>query len=951
MPLFGSEEEEKGFWPNTGSKVLNVLEVLERPAQALKVGVKEAADGDEDGFFSGVKQGWMGEDEVRTLDLYDPETVEKHPFLTGVTGFLGDVLTDPLTYTGTGLAKGALKGAAATYKAVPGSDAATKILTEVGDSDFVQGLAQKFNVSWGEAKQIHGRAKQANDMLFGFGNSIDNVVKEYKKWADSRASELGMDRDELDTAFRTWGEKHNFGDNLQSYSTLDDGGLQTRDYMQIRDILGNEGRALAASHRNIYDTLLEQERRLGIRTGEFGQQGKVGDIWQGERGYMPHIATPSARAKYADDYANTKPLQRDGFVEGRTIDASIDEANALYQERYGFNVFHTDPAVMLGVRYSNSAAAQSHAWFREQVKQFGQTAKTVKKPYKWETTRDGRRFKQYVDEGEDYDGVDYYHSKPGLAPKKGRRSTDDWERIVDIDGTERWYPKNIAKQIKEREEFILGTGSSNEFLKWYDQIQNGWKKWTLGVRPSYHTRNAVGNMFNAYTLAGVKNPMLYINAGRLQAKVMRGEELLKEGNFMGTGMSEYRLWEAMNANGVVSKHQYGIDVVRETEERMEELAGFKKTGADRARNLYADNKFVEAGFAAGSTIEQNARIAVFMDKMRRAKGSDKFYDPATGNKIRIADNKGADGKTDVLGGKIAFANQEVKKSLFDYSDLSGFERKVLKRFMPFYTWSRKNIPAQLEALVTNPQRMEHLNIARAQFEYMGGRPDEEDIGPFWKGRVPVFLGKEKDNVRKVVSLLNWAPIADIERVYEALGDPKQILKDMASPLMKVPLEHMFNYDSFREKPIKEYQGQTKDFLGIALPAKVAHAAQILVPLADLNRVNPMGVFGMKTRDPVTGEESSTAAFGGLGALRESGSVDVPGLARFIRFMFGVQEYDVNLATNEYWKQKNFVKDVQRLKTYLKVALAKGQNRRAQELYDLADEFLSGDTRQPIFYGK
>ena len=57
MPLltggysFGKkEEEEKGFLPATGSAVLNVLELLERPSQALKVGIKESLDGDEDGF-------------------------------------------------------------------------------------------------------------------------------------------------------------------------------------------------------------------------------------------------------------------------------------------------------------------------------------------------------------------------------------------------------------------------------------------------------------------------------------------------------------------------------------------------------------------------------------------------------------------------------------------------------------------------------------------------------------------------------------------------------------------------------------------------------------------------------------------------------------------------------------------------------------------------------------
>ena len=74
----------------------------------------------------------------------------------------------------------------------------------------------------------------------------------------------------------------------------------------------------------------------------------------------------------------------------------------------------------------------------------------------------------------------------------------------------------------------------------------------------------------------------------------------------------------------------------------------------------------------------------------------------------------------------------------------------------------------------------------------------------------------------------------------------------------------------------------------------------------------MGVFGEKTVDPVTGEEKSTRAFGGIGASREAGSVDVPGLARTIRFFLGVQQYDLDLSKNKFWRQKNFVKDIQSL---------------------------------------
>ncbi len=62
---------------------------------------------------------------------------------------------------------------------------------------------------------------------------------------------------------------------------------------------------------------------------------------------------------------------------------------------------------MAGVRYSNSAAAQSRAWFRKEVERFG------------------------LKRGE---------MKPGQAPEKGFQSLSDYVQIKDLDGTYRSYP-------------------------------------------------------------------------------------------------------------------------------------------------------------------------------------------------------------------------------------------------------------------------------------------------------------------------------------------------------------------------------------------------------------------------------------------------------------------------------------------------------------------------------
>ena len=155
---FSSEEERrKKKGPGVGSKLLYGISLLERPAQALKVGVKEAIDDDDEGFVEGLKQGWLGEDEVRGQDVMFPkEYIEKHPILAGISGFLFDVATDPLTYAGGFLFKGASAGAKAAYRTLPGSsrEAVAKGVKDLGQSKIVEDIARGVNVPYGKAKQV-----------------------------------------------------------------------------------------------------------------------------------------------------------------------------------------------------------------------------------------------------------------------------------------------------------------------------------------------------------------------------------------------------------------------------------------------------------------------------------------------------------------------------------------------------------------------------------------------------------------------------------------------------------------------------------------------------------------------------------------------------------------------------------------------------------------------------
>ena len=1019
--------KKKKYGPGVGSKLLYGLSLLERPAQALKVGIREAADEDEEGFLEGAKKGWLGEEEVRGQEvLFDKEYMEKHPIMAGIGGFLFDVATDPLTYLGGYVFKAAGVGAKAGFGALPaGAQGAMSTAAKtMRDSKYVEGMARGLNIPYGKARQVKTYSLEHLNKLQMAKNESDEMINAYQKFAKKRARELGLKgkegQEKIHSAFRNY---------------IEQGGHKANPMWQANKgkyiDLGTDGYKMADRHAQRYEDMLTLERGRKIRVGEVGRQI---DIFDPIYGYFPHIATKAARREYGSDI--TEFMTSQGFMKARFQPGITDDINERMWTAMGEeNMFHTNPAIAMGVRSRQHAAAMEASWFKEEItnplrgmglwfrrnpNNLTQMQVRGKRNGLWKTLdptdpEDAKIISGYQDTK--LDSFKQYKWKEETLPDGTIQEVPSKEVLSTFK-----MPRDVANMVKERHELMVGGKKQGDFLQFYDDVQNGWKRWTLSIRPAYHTRNMVGNYLNAFMLSGVTNARRFWDAGGLQKKALQGK-LDDTVDFVGSGtkddygpFTEQKIYDEINQRGGIGG-LYSQEIMRTAEEEIEATL---KYGNPAIRLLRGDVAAVKGAFFAGSQLENNARIGVFLDTLAKARKNPskfKWYDPDSGRVMKLSDaknfaisrrtgdlrrltkyekqlknNRGPDGlpllpeerasilnrqnkilnrveaewktKVDPLGKadktpetkvmlqglakhdaeKALFdvAGFEMKKSLFDYSDLSKFERNFMKRVIPFYTWSRKNIPAQLQGLVKNPQRAEKLQIAREQFEHQGGSPEDRDVGPMWSGTVPIFLGKENEGVRSFFSLLNYAPIADLERI----ANPQEILKQMVSPLAKEPLEQISNYDFFRERKMREYKGQSKDFLGVSMPPRAWHALQLLVPLVELNRLNPANVFGLQ-RPGETGDLEVTKGWYGLGALRESNPVDIPGLARTIRFFAGVRRYDLDLQKSRDWNKKKFVRDLNTLKGRLKWAKKKGQRRKAEELMALIDAVISGEVTNPL----
>jgi len=144
---------------------------------------------------------------------------------------------------------------------------------------------------------------------------------------------------------------------------------------------------------------------------------------------------------------------------------------------------------------------------------------------------------------------------------------------------------------------------------------------------------------------------------------------------------------------------------------------------------------------------------------------------------------------------------------------------------------------------------------------------------------------------------------------------------MGTPLVKVPLELIMNYDTFRSKKIDPSQkgpfwgkfGEgffkigkgSQDFLGLQVTPKQKHLLQSLVLLGEIDRLNPWNVFG----DREGGKKSwaGTARHGR----------DILESSRWIRAALGARIYKRAKGEAVTRKALNFASDIIYLQEKLK----------------------------------
>ena len=347
-----------------------------------------------------------------------------------------------------------------------------------------------------------------------------------------------------------------------------------------------------------------------------------------------------------------------------------------------------------------------------------------------------------------------------------------WKRVADLP----WVvPEKYADEIINATRRVA---DPKPFFKYLNAATGPWRIFATVLNPGFHMRNRISNWWNMWVAygPGVLNPKLRGELHHIKKAFSEGRLDEAIPGVLGKKVTVGEFMNAMERAGASDFAAHGAwsvmsepSVVKQAEEIVRNYFPKVKKVALRANPLSQEFILAQLGRKLGRFIEENDRLVTALYVLKQTGSMDEA----------------------IMG---------MKKVLFDYNNLSNLEKNVLRSIMPFYTWTRNNIPYQIEKMLEQPGKYLAIGKTKRALEdwsAIEGRQYTPDYFqrlwampmPFRISGEPVYWNPD----------LPWQDLA----MFQSPKELGQTAWGMLNPWLKVPLEKMFNKELFLGRTIKE----------------------------------------------------------------------------------------------------------------------------------------------------
>ena len=364
------------------------------------------------------------------------------------------------------------------------------------------------------------------------------------------------------------------------------------------------------------------------------------------------------------------------------------------------------------------------------------TAKSALKDAKAELKAANKQYKKAV-EGKANKAV-----KPGLQVDS--RATDKWGNPIA-------FPQEAAQGFLRLERIVSGDDSTiDNFVRTFGKWQGVWKVIVTIMNPGYRVRNTMTDMWNMW-LAG-SGPVAVQKYGIKAARTMKAASNGEPAAFG---------WVQEAANHGILAGIFAGDIAR--------VEKYFKYGGKTARALRKDHEYISLTTKIMQDFNKSAENWGRMTHyMWRRQG---------------------------LGESAGEAAQKVKMAHFDYEDLTPFEQKIRDTIFPFYTWTRKNIPYQVQMIFKEPGRYSAFPKLAQEMSYVANTDPNTPVPEHVETGMGIPIGGGKYYMPQF-------GVSDL-MVFQNAKEPFDRAASMLSPAIKTPLELYQNKSLFTGQPIDD----------------------------------------------------------------------------------------------------------------------------------------------------
>ncbi len=455
--------------------------------------------------------------------------------------------------------------------------------------------------------------------------------------------------------------------------------------------------------------------------------------------------------------------------------------------------------------------------------------------------------------------------RSGLAvPLAGKGPTPDgFSRIVDrrfgaVAGN--WaFADELVKEFKR---FQGTTEKPHLILRAWDWASSQWKTGVLAAFP-YTTTNLMSGVFQANQQEAFSHKA-WTGARRWMEDYHGGKNLAAPLSRYVPGLpSQYakltvqEFYDALSIeHGALGKGLHGVEMESAVRDGMRTEWGVAQALKDSVRDDGFWPKVMRAGIGVGRNDAGQMRFKL---------GDAAYFKAFRAINVGVEDWMKSGFILERLrrGDDLAEAVQKARLSLNQSADLTDFEKATFRRILPFYGWMKGNAVLQFMMAIDRPTIIGLVPKIRGDLE--SSFAGDETLPPSLRPRhVAGELGAQVSGGANpnFVNLTRLFPVKEIGTT--PLAGPVGMIRNAVdsavqglNPLAKTPLETSMNRDLFWDRPIVEYDGQQKRFLGFDVSPGTKRALAMLRPLNAAEQVSWRGV-------PSTGTDAAFTTGQALG---------------------------------------------------------------------------------------